>query len=86
MRSAEGNGSQNPLLPRVPNPDPEGFTLPWGELTKVIGGREGIESYFEPRNKLKPSEFFTKQCQEGTTLGRHRTQRDPKKSSFLVGT
>lgn len=55
---------------------------------KVIGGGggEGIESYFEPRNKLKPSEFFTKQCQEGTTLGRHRTQRDPKKSSFLVGT
>lgn len=38
-----------------------------------------MESYFEPYSKLKPGDCFTKQCQEGT-------QRDPKKSSFLVGT
>lgn len=39
MCSAEGNGSQNPLLPGVPNPDPQGLTPPWVSRLKTLGGQ-----------------------------------------------
>ena len=91
MCSVEGNGSPS-LLSRIPHADPQGFPAPWaGGLAEgcweacVLGQGEGGSTMLGPSKQVKPGEFFTKQCQEGTVPGGHRTQRDPKKSSFLVG-
>lgn len=43
MCSAEGNGSQNPLLPGVPNPDPQGLTPPRVSRLKSMGAGEHKE-------------------------------------------
>lgn len=56
----------------VRSPHLQGFTPPWGELTKdywEVEARRKITSYLEPRSKLKPGEFVIKQGQEGTGLG-----------------
>ena len=43
------------------------------------------EPYVAPRSKLKLDALFTKQCQQGPVWEASRTQKDPKKSSFLIG-
>ena len=52
---------------------------------RVVGVGVEIDLYFAPRSKLKLGALFTKQCQEGTVLGRQQDPEGPKKSSFLVG-
>lgn len=51
----------------------------------MVGVGVEIDLYFAPRSKLKLGALFTKQCQEGTVLGRQQDPEGPKKSSFLVG-
>lgn len=41
--------------------------------------------YSKSRRKWKHAESSAKWGQKGTILGRHRTPKDPKKSSFLAG-